>query len=167
MGRISKAKAILSKDELASKIKTTVGFWRVQKWLIIYNATNYPRKASEIANHLAVSESLVHKTVSEYNKSGVSAIETIGKGGRKNSYLSIDEEKNFINSYIEKAHKGHIITASEIKADFEKMINKIVPKSTIYRLLARHNWRKVVPLPFHPKQNKEEQESFKKTFKKK
>jgi transposase len=167
MGKISKAKSLLSNEELIAKIKTTVGFWRVQKWLIIYNAVNYPRKAIEIANHLAVSESLVHKTISEYNKKGTKAIDTIGKGGRKNAYLTIDEEKEFLNSYIQKAQKGHIATAMEIKIGFEERIGETVDKTTIYRLLNRHNWRKIVPLPFHPKQNKEEQEAFKKTLGKK
>jgi len=163
MGKISKASLHLSREELLAKIKTTVGFWRVQKWLIIYNAVNYPRKAVEIANHLAVSEALVHKTISEYNKLGAKAIETIGKGGRKNSYLSIKQEIEFMNSYIQKAQTGQIVTVAEIKIDFEALVGSTVSNSTIYRLLSRHNWRKIVPLPFHPKQNKEKQEEFKKT----
>jgi len=144
-----------------------VGFWRVQKWLIIYNAVNYPRKTIEIANHLAVSESLVHKTVSEYNKLGANAIDTIGKGGRKNGYLTVDQEKVFFESVIQKAQTGQIATAAEIKIEFEKSTGTVAPKSTIYRLLARYNWRKIVPLPFHPKQKKGDQESLKKTSKKK
>jgi transposase len=163
MGKVTKAKKHLSNEELEKKIKQTVGFWRVQKWLIIYNAVNFPRKAEEIANHLAVSKSLVNKTVSEFNKQGASAIDTIGKGGRKNSYMTIEEETNFINAYISEAQKGQVITAGEIKEDFEKAIGKKVHKTSIYRLLDRHNWRKIVPLPFHPKKDKEAQEHFKKT----
>src|ERR1035438_1359569 len=109
MGKVTKAKKHLSNEELEKKIKQTVGFWRVQKWLIIYNAVNFPRKAEEIANHLAVSKSLVNKTVSEFNKQGASAIDTIGKGGRKNSYMTIEEETNFINAYISEAQKGQVI----------------------------------------------------------
>jgi hypothetical protein len=36
--------------------------------------------------------------------------------------------------------------------------------STIYRLLDRHGWRKLVPRPRHPKANPEEQAIFKKPF---
>ena len=50
MGKVTKVKNHLSNDELEKKIKETVGFWRVQKWLIIYNAQNYPRTSEEIAN---------------------------------------------------------------------------------------------------------------------
>ncbi|NLP20407.1 MAG: helix-turn-helix domain-containing protein, partial [Bacteroidales bacterium] len=49
MGKVTKVKNHLSNDELEKKIKETVGFWRVQKWLIIYNAQNYPRTSEEIA----------------------------------------------------------------------------------------------------------------------
>ena len=167
MSKTAKIKPYLTSEEILLKIKGTVGFWRVQKWLIIYNALNYPRSAREIAAHLAVSESLVHKTIFEYNKYGVAAIETKGKGGRRNSYLNKEEEELFVNSYFEKAREGQIITAMEIKEDFEKKIGKKVNKTTIYRMLKRHGWRKIVPLPVHPKQNKEEREAFKKTLLKK
>jgi transposase len=167
MSKITRVKTNYLEIELINKIKQTVGFWRVQKWLIIYNAKFFPRKAEEIANHLAVSVSLVHKTISEFNRNGSKSIETIGKGGRKNSYLTLDQEKKFMNSFIQQATQGQIATAGEIKEEFEKIIGKKVHKTTIYRLLERHQWRKIVPLPIHPKQDKKVQEEFKKTFVKK
>ena len=163
MGKVSKAQKHLSNTELKKKIKETVGFWRVQKWLIIYNAVNYSRKSLEIANHLAVSKSLVNKTISEYNWFGASAIDTIGKGGRKNSYMTLTDETEFMKSFINKAKEGQIVTASEIKSAFDEKIGKQVHKTTIYRLLNRHNWRKIMPRSFHPKKNEEAQEAFKKT----
>lgn len=164
MSKISKAKAHLSSSEIEQKIRTTVGFWRVQKWLIIYNALNYPRSAEEIAKPLAISVSLVHKTISEYNRYGSKAIETKGKGGRRNSYLTPDEEHKFMEGFISQAKKGSIATVGEIKEAFEKLIGKTVHKTTIYRLLERSDWRKVVPLPHHPKKDKQAQENFKKNL---
>jgi transposase len=163
MSKKTKAKSHLSADEIRQKIKTTVGFWRVQKWLIVYNALNFPRSSEEIAKHLAVSTSLVHKTISEYNRYGPSAIETKGKGGRRNSNLTKDEERAFMQGFITQAQKGQIATANQIKEAYEEQVGKKVHKTTIYRLLDRNGWRKVVPLPYHPKKNKEEQETFKKT----
>lgn len=167
MSRITKASDRLSIDEIKSKIKSTTGFWRVQKWLVVYNALVFPRCSEEIANHLAVSRSFVNKTISEYNRFGAESIQTKGKGGRRNSYLTLDQEKEFIGKFIEKAQRGHIATAMEIKRAFEKLIGKKVHKTTIYRLLERNHWRKVVPLPEHPKKDKKAQESFKKTSVKK
>ena len=47
---------LLDNEQITKKIKETKGFWRVQKWLIIYNAKNYPCKAEDLAKHLNVSE---------------------------------------------------------------------------------------------------------------
>jgi hypothetical protein len=38
-----------------------------------------------------------------------------------------------------------------------------VAKSTVYRLMKRHPWRKVVPGPHHPRGTAEKQETVKKT----
>jgi hypothetical protein len=56
-----------------------------------------------------------------------------------------------------------IATCAEIHAAYEARIDGSVDESTIYRLLARHVWRKVIPRPKHPKAEKEKQEAFKKT----
>ncbi len=164
MSKKTKAKEHLTSEDVKQMMKTTTGFWRVQKWLIVYNALNYPRTSKEISEHLAVTESLVHKTISEYNRFGAKAIETVGKGGRRNAYLTVEEEREFMEGFIQKAQKGEIATAAEIKAAYEKIIGKTIHKTTIYRLLERNGWRKVVPLPHHPQKDKQAQESFKKTL---
>ncbi len=167
MSKKTQAKAHLTTYEIEQRIKSTVGFWRTQKWLIIYNALNYSKSAKDIAKPLAVSVSLVHKTISEYNRYGPQAIETRGKGGRRNSYLTPDEENKFMEGFILKAQKGYIATATEIKVAFEKLVGKEIHKTTIYRLLKRNGWRKIIPLPHHPKKNKQAQEDFKKNLQKK
>src|SRR4051794_1192378 len=58
-----------------------------QRWLIIYNALVEPRKAEEIARHCGVSKATVHAVISRYNRLGIAAIETPGKGGRRRQYL--------------------------------------------------------------------------------
>ena len=79
--------------------------------------------------------------------------------------MTIEEETKFISSYVSDAKKGHIVTAGKIKEDFEKKVGKQVCKTSIYRLLERHNWRKIVPRSFHPKKDEQAQEDFKKTSK--
>ena len=112
-------------------------------------------------------EQSVKNLVSAYNKKGIAAIEVSGRGQRQKAYLTLKKEKEFLNSFIDKASEGHISTTAEIKIAFEKHIGKQVDASTIYRLLKRHNWRKIKPRAVHPKANKEEQKAFKKTLKKK
>ena len=54
---------------------------------------------------------------------------------------------------------------NEVKAAYEEIIGHSVPKSTVYRVLARHGWRKIAPRPRHPKFDPEKLEAFKKTLK--
>jgi transposase len=163
MSKITRAKPHITNEVIQQKIRSTIGFWRVQKWLIIHNALNHPRHSQEIADHLAVSKSLVHKTISEYNRFGVASIETKGKGGRYHSNLTSKEEQSFMEDFISQAQKGQIATAGQIKEAYEKLIGKSVHKTTIYRLLERTGWRKIVPLPSHPLKDKQAQDDFKKT----
>jgi len=164
MSKKTKAKAYLTSSEVKYKMKNTIGFWRVQKWLIIYNALNFEKSAEEIAQCIAVKTSFVYKTISAYNRIGPAAIETVGKGGRRHAYFTIEEECDFMEGFISRAQKGSIATAGEIKKAFELRLGEEVDPSTIYRLLERHGWRKIVPLPYHPKKDKQAQEVFKKTL---
>jgi transposase len=86
-----------------------------------------------------------------------------GKGrGGNNRNLTIEEEKEFIEKFLDQAKSGEITVATLIKPEYEKLVEHEVPHSTIYRMLKRHGWRKVKPRPKHPKTNKETQEEFKK-----
>ena len=65
--------------------------------------------------------------------------------------------------FFEQARVGSISTAAQIKQAFEAQVGHEVAESTIYRLLDRHGWRKLVPRPVHPKADPAEQATFKKT----
>ena len=164
MARRTRAALHLPVEEVKNRMKNDPRPWCRERWLIIYNALVDPREARDIAKHTGVSVSTVHKVISTYNKLGVVAVETPGKGGRRSEYLTIEEERDFLQPFFERAAKGEIATASQIKQEFEKRIGGKVHKTTIYRLLERHQWRKLVPRPSHPKANKEEQEQFKQDF---
>jgi len=56
-----------------------------------------------------------------------------------------------------------MLKVAEIQRAYEQRVGKPVAPSTIYRLLERHGWRKVVPRPRHPKTNRAGQAAFKKT----
>jgi transposase len=111
-----------------------------------------------------VSKGFVHKVIQRYNNQGEEALKTPGSGGRRNSYLSWEQEKQLIDSFKQKAAKGQIATTKEIQLAYEKLVGFKVHKTTIYRLLERHQWRKIVPRPTHPKSNNQAQEEFKKTL---
>ena len=88
MPRVSRVLPHLSVEEVQQKIKTATNFRRQQKWLIVYNALVDSRPAAQIALHTGTTERTVHQVISDYNRKGVEALETPGKGGRRRSYLS-------------------------------------------------------------------------------
>ncbi|MFZ2445794.1 MAG: winged helix-turn-helix domain-containing protein [Syntrophobacteraceae bacterium] len=84
-------------------------------------------------------------------------------GGRRSGYMTIEQERDFLSRFLEKASNGGILVVSEIKRDFEAMVGHKVAKTTIYRMLDRHDWRTIIPRPRHPNSNPEAQEGLKKT----
>jgi len=167
MTKVTRVKSHLTEAEIIAKIKETVGFWRVQRWLVILNALVDPRPAKQIALHTGLAVQTVHNLVSTYNRLGSQVVETPGKGGRKCSYLSFEEEADFLKSFERKAATGQISTANEIKTALEKRLGQSIHKTTVYRILKRHGWRKLSPRPYHVEAKKEEQETFKKNSRKK
>ncbi|MBF0371331.1 MAG: winged helix-turn-helix domain-containing protein [Magnetococcales bacterium] len=165
MGKVTKVVAHLTKEEIQEHIKETTGFWKVQKWLVILNATVDPRPAEEIAQHTGLAKQTVHNLISQYNRHGPDALTGPGKGGRYRANLSLDEEESFLSPFKTKALAGQIATAKEIHIALEDRIGRAAHISSTYRLLKRHGWRKVVPRPQHVQANLDEQEAFKKISK--
>ena len=84
-------------------------------------------------------------------------------GGRRYGYMTIEQERQFLSKYLDQASHGGILVVSEIKRVFEALVGHRVAKTTIYRMLDRHDWRTIIPRPQHPNSNAEAQEGFKKT----
>lgn len=84
-------------------------------------------------------------------------------GGRRSGYMTVEQERNFLSRFHEKASGGGVLVVSEIKQDFEALVGHRVAKTTIYRMLDRHDWRTIIPRPRHPNSDPEAQEGFKKT----
>ena len=163
--RITRAASHLSVDEVKERMRTDARPWVRQHWWIIYNALVAPRKAQEIALHTGVSVTTVHRVISVYNRLGAAAMETPGKGGRRHQYLTLQEEKQFLAPFFVQAESGEIAIVAQIQRAYEAKVGHEVDDSTIYRLLNRHGWRKLMPRPSHPQADPQAQEQFKKTLK--
>jgi transposase len=162
--RITRAALHLSVDEVKERMNTDARPWVRHHWWIIYNALVAPRKAEEIALHTGTSATTVHRVISLYNRLGPTALETPGKGGRRHQYLTLAEEKAFLSPFFVQAERGEIATVTQIQHAYEAKVGHSVDESTIYRLLHRHGWRKLMPRPRHPQADPQVQEQFKKTF---
>jgi transposase len=164
MPRVTKAAEHISVEEVRNRMQGDPRSLYRQRWLIIYNALVDPRTAEEIARHCGVKKVTVQQLISRYNRFGISAVETKGKGGRRREYLTLEQEQQFLEPFFTQAQAGEIATVAVIHRAFEDRVAHKVDESTIYRLLQRHGWRPVVPRPRHPQAREEAQADFKKTF---
>ena len=164
MGRRTRAAPHLAVEEVKERMIHDPRPLYRQRWLIIYNALVDPREAKEIAKDTGVSVATVHHLIPRYNALGVAAVETPGKGGRQSAYLTWEEEQQLLAPFFERAERGEVTTAHQIKQAFEEKVGHEVDESTISRLLKRHKWRKVMPRSRHPKAKKQTQKDFEDDF---
>lgn len=88
------------------------------------------------------------------------------RGGRHRALLTLEEEKAFLQPWLEQAGRGAVVVVSPLRAALAQRLGQPVKPSVVYRLLARHGWRKVAPDTRHPKSKPEVQEAWKKNFRK-
>jgi len=88
-------------------------------------------------------------------------------GGRRRAMLTLEEEKAFLAPWAEQARDAGVLVVSPLRAALaEKLGRRKVAASVVYRLLARHGWRKVAPDTRHPKSDPAAQAEWKKNFRK-
>jgi transposase len=119
--------------------------------------------SDEVALAVGFSPATVKKLWSQYFSGGVEVLIGQGRGGRRRANLSLEEEQKLLVYFFNKAESGEVLVVNEVKAAYEKAVGRTVPKSTVYRMLARHGWRKIAPRPRHPKADPQKMEAFKKT----
>jgi transposase len=106
MARITRAAGHLTVEEVKRRMTTDSRPLYRQRWLIIYNALVEPGKAQDIARHCGVSKATVHAVIASYNRQGIAAVETAGKGGRRSGYLSVEEEREFLAPFGWRGRSG-------------------------------------------------------------
>jgi Winged helix-turn helix len=65
--------------------------------------------------------------------------------------------------FTKAAGAGEMLNIHDLKAAYEKAIGHETSNSTMYNLLARHGWRKLMPRPHRPQRDLAGQQDFKKT----
>ena len=112
-------------------------------------------KRESIAEKTEFAKSYVSELVSKYCNNGLSAI-------ADNNYqvnrcnMSFAEEEAFLASYMEQAENGQIASINDIERDYEEKVGHNISSGQIYKVLARHGWRKVMPRSTHPNKASDE-----------
>lgn len=125
---------------------------------------------SQTAAILGVGRATVARLQAGFRQSGKSAKGDAKQqrnwGGRRNALLTAEEEEEFLTPWLEQARTGGVLVVSPLRAALAQKLGKPVKASVLYRLLARHGWRKVAPDTRHPKSDPQVQEDWKKNFRK-
>lgn len=87
-------------------------------------------------------------------------------GGRRNALLTVEAETKFLEPWLEQARAGGMLVVSPLRAALAQRLGQPVKASVVYRLLARHGWRKVAPDTRHPKSDPRAQADWKKNSRK-
>jgi transposase len=131
---------------------------RIQMVLLREDGMTQPK----VAELTGMSLSTVNRAHMAYDSGGVKGLRRKPTGGRRRENMTLKEEKAFLTTFTKAAGAGQLLNVRELKSAYEKQIGHPTSNSTMYDLLARHGWRKLMPRPFHPQRNIEAQEAFKK-----
>ena len=113
-------------------------------------------KNAEIAQITGYSKSRVSAMVCIYAKQGIGYFQQENRksGNRRN--MSYEQESQLLAQYEQQAQAGQIVEIGEIKKVYEGKVGHRIGGQQIYRVLARHGWRKVMPRSKHPKKASDE-----------
>jgi transposase len=131
---------------------------RIQMVLLRESGMSQPA----IAEAMGVSLSTVNRAHMAYARGGIKALEAKPIGGRMRENMTVSQEKALLARFAKSAGAGEMLNIHDLKRAYEQAIGHETSNSTVYNVLGRHGWRKLMPRPFHPKRDVEAQNAFKK-----
>lgn len=157
-----KAMEVSSQELLMKRMQETTNKTEYKKLQTVKLYFIDDKRAEEVAKIMDTSVKMVYYIAGKYKKFGLSGLINKKRGGRKWAYMTLEEEKELLESMREEASKGMFVIVKLIKVKAEEKLGYPVSHDYVQDLLNRHGWRKLMPRPKHPKSSKEEQEHFKK-----
>jgi transposase len=133
---------------------------RIQIVLLRESGMTQPANAAA----MGVSLSTVNRAHMAFDHGGIKALKPKPIGGGQRENMTVAKERVLLARFAKAAGAGEMLNIHDLKAAYGKAIGHETSNSTVYNLLARHGWRKLMPRPFHPKRNIAAQNSFKKTI---
>ena len=110
-------------------------------------------KREQIAEITGFNISYISQLVSKYFQLGITSIIQDSRTGN-NRKLTSEQEKELLAPFEDIAKRGEMLVVADIKAAYDKMTGEESSVPTVYNLLKRNNWRKIMPRSRHPKKSK-------------
>ena len=145
---------------LADRLKQADSHAQYQRIQCVLIRATLGSSAAQIAQLLGWSTATVHVMHSRWAKEGESIFDVKRRGGRRHQHLTPEQEKELLAPFVQRAEAGGMLGVAEILQAYRERCGQEVARSTVYRLLQRHGWRKVMPRPRHPKADVAAQAAF-------
>jgi transposase len=133
-----------------------------RRFLCVWLRVEGGMSAAGISRAVKWSAHTVRVVQRRFIESGAGSFADRKRGRKTPPRMTFQEEETFLAEFNAAAAEASVLVAGEIKAAWEARLGRTVHKSTLYRMLKRHGWRKVAPRPRHPRQDPEAAEAFKK-----
>ena len=148
-------------QKLLKLAKTVADQRRIQAVLMRALDASPPQHIAALTGLSIASVRMIH---SQFLREGVSFLkDRPGRGGRRRSLLSDAQVQTLLAKHTVAAGEGHLVEAGAFKRDYAALVGHPVAATTVYRLLAKAGWRKIVPRPSHPKKDPASEQAFKKS----
>lgn len=156
------SQSIIEQAKIAANLATTVQELRQAQSVLL--SALFGATISQCAEAMGVGHATVSRLRTTFRDSQAQEASPpkANWGGRRNSWMSFEEEKQFLAPWLDKAEKGSLVVASPIREALAQRLGQPIKASVVYRMLARHDWRKVAPDTRHPKSDLVVQDAWKK-----
>lgn len=149
---------------LLKRAKTVADQRRIQAVLMRALDASPPERIAMVTGLSVATVRILH---SQFLRQGVACLQgRPGRGGRRHALISAAQAAGLLAKHAQAAGEGRMVVAGAFKRDYEELAGHPVAASTVYRLLAKAGWRKVVPRPSHPKKDPAAEAAFKKSLRK-
>ena len=163
MGRPQKTYTEEQKQEIKKAYKKSKDVKERSRLLCIKLRVLKGMSSCQIAVITDLSPNYVDIIISNYTANGIDSI-LAKKQTSHNRNMTPEEEKTFLEAFKAKANAGELLEVSDIIVAYSVALNnKKVSKSTVYDMLHRNGWRKIMPRSTHPNKASDEAiEAYKK-----
>ena len=149
-------------NEIIKAEKAATNKYELKRLLVLRLRAIENMSSLEISKIVGYNSATVNNVICKYFKSAINSMLGENRRGGNKRYLSETEETDFLKPFKEQSEDGRMLIVAEIQQAYELKVGKKVPKSTVYKMLERQGWRKIMPRSKHPKSKPEEFGAYKK-----
>jgi transposase len=116
--------------------------WQLQRALCLLLRAQYHLPSWQIAELIGWNTQSVRRMHWQYLRHGDAVFDMPGRGGRRKELLSFQQEYILLRELRRQIWPDEFVDAAAVRKACEETIGHAVAPSTVYRMLARHGWRK-------------------------